>query len=589
MSEPHHYGEAYKRERKALLASRPPCTYCGGRATEADHVPALALHAHRHGSGCCRLVPTCSDCARRQAPRVRDVARSVPLVEPDVELEDEPEGWAADNPVWDAAPWLDGFRDVPDVATWPRFMTLPHPDAVGTLGAEFCGYAEERSGFALRWWQRLVAFRLLEVDASGAFVWESLLLTLARQVGKSWWLRELCLWRLHQSERFGEPQDVVHTGKDLAICKEIQRPARVWAKARPTIYKVREVNGQEEIERLADGSRWMLRAKDAVYGYSASLAVVDEAWKVPAASVEEGLVPTMTERAGSQLVLVTTAHRRMTALVVKRRTQALTELAAPPGVADLFIEWSAPRHAPIDDVAGWRDASPWWTPRRERLIRRRLDAALSGESDDPDEPDPIESFRSQWLNQSPRRVVKPSKGEPLLAEGWPGPLSWDVPTLGPVVAVVEDWYGIGAAAAVVAETVDERWLVGGWAFDTRLEAFEWLRGVVEEHPGSTLVVGATLRDDPEFEDWPVIATVAAGTPDTRAGLSLLRELVTASRVVSDGSPDVADQINMSRVLAGTAGLTLVPGPRADLLRAVVWGLRTAVRQPVPMPDVMRTA
>ena len=104
---------------------------------------------------------------------------------------------------------------------------------------------------------------------------------MARQLGKSWLLRELLLWRIHQGERFGEPQDVLHTGKDLAVCKEVQRPARIWAKARDE-YRVREVNGQEEIELLADGSRWMLRAKEAVYGYSVSCGAADEAWKVRA-------------------------------------------------------------------------------------------------------------------------------------------------------------------------------------------------------------------------------------------------------------------------------------------------------------------
>ena len=53
---------------------------------------------------------------------------------------------------------------------------------------------------------------------------------MARQLGKSWLLRELWLWRIHQGERFGEPQDVLHTGKDVAVCKEVQRPARIWAK-----------------------------------------------------------------------------------------------------------------------------------------------------------------------------------------------------------------------------------------------------------------------------------------------------------------------------------------------------------------------
>ena len=93
----------------------------------------------------------------------------------------------------------------------------------------------------------------------------------------------------------------MHTGKDVAVTKEVQRPARTWAKARPHDYKVREVNGQEEIEYLPDSSRWMLRAKEAVYGYSVSCAAADEAWKVKSSSIEEGLTPTMVERVAASI------------------------------------------------------------------------------------------------------------------------------------------------------------------------------------------------------------------------------------------------------------------------------------------------
>ena len=79
------------------------------------------------------------------------------------------------------------------------------------------------------------------------------------------------------------------------------------------------MNGQEEIECLEDGSRWMLRAKEAVYGYSVSCAAVDEAWKVRASSVEEGLTPTMVERVQPQLLLISTAHRLATSLMLGRR------------------------------------------------------------------------------------------------------------------------------------------------------------------------------------------------------------------------------------------------------------------------------
>lgn len=43
-----------------------PCWHgCGRPATTRDHVPALALHVHVEGSGCCELLPACSPCNSR--------------------------------------------------------------------------------------------------------------------------------------------------------------------------------------------------------------------------------------------------------------------------------------------------------------------------------------------------------------------------------------------------------------------------------------------------------------------------------------------------------------------------------------------
>jgi len=41
---------------------------------------------------------------------------------------------------------------------------------------------------------------------------------------------------------------VLSIAKDLAATKEMQRPARIYAKAHSDLYHVREVNGQEEVE-----------------------------------------------------------------------------------------------------------------------------------------------------------------------------------------------------------------------------------------------------------------------------------------------------------------------------------------------------
>ena len=308
-------------------------------------------------------------------------------------------------------------------------------------------FAQKRSG-KLRWWQKLVAYRLLEVDEDGRLFHEAVILSLARQVGKSWFLSELAMWRLHEGKRFKEPQLILGTGSNLSVVREVQRPARVLAKAMRDIYAVREVNGQEEVELLADSSRWMLRAKDAVYGYSASLALADECWKIRAASIDEGLTPTMVEREQAQLLLVSTAHRLATTLMLGRRRDALEHLDDDEG--DLLIEWSARRDMALDDVEAWKLASPHWTPGRERLIRKRCEAMRKGEGEpDIDEPDPVESFRSQWMNVWPRkRTEPPGVVQPLLGDGlWAGLAVPDLHSDSPIFVAVEDNYGEGAAVA----------------------------------------------------------------------------------------------------------------------------------------------
>src|SRR5262245_44502137 len=197
------YTKGYERARAALLAANPVCVHCGAMATEADHQPPVALHVHIEGTGCCVLVPSCATCARRQGTPVAQAKR------PDAPQ--EPDGFDVGHRIWDRAPWLDGLRRVPDNAVWPRLMSAPHPAAVGSVGAEFCHWSQQRSGRPVRWWQQVASYRLLEVDADGRLVWEAVVASMARQLGKSWWLRDLLMWRMHQADRFGEPQLVLHT------------------------------------------------------------------------------------------------------------------------------------------------------------------------------------------------------------------------------------------------------------------------------------------------------------------------------------------------------------------------------------------
>jgi hypothetical protein len=343
------------------------------------------------------------------------------------------------------------------------------------------------------------------------------------------------------------------------------------------------VNGQEEIEYLADGSRWMLRAKEAVYGYAASVAFVDEAWKVKPSSIDEGLVPTMAERADAQLWLVSTAHRLATPLMLIRRKVALDQLELGDG--DLLVEWSAPGSAEIDDVRAWRLASPHWTPRRERLIAQQLEKARAGEIEDPDEPDPVESFKAQYLNQWPRRVAEvQANTEELLPVGLWGHL--EEPGLvssGPVWVAVEDNYGNGAAVAAAGLLEDGRIEVDGWTCDDWDSAIAEVQLLTAYRHVRGLLVGASMLSRVPAGMVPV--PVPAGSRETRVGLPLLRDLAANGEVTHSNTPRLDEAMLTARVRETLAGLVLVQIGRPDLVKALVWAVGAA-HKPAPLPAIV---
>jgi hypothetical protein len=460
-------------------------------------------------------------------------------------------------------------------------MTVPHPMAAGSLGPKFIRWAEAREGRPLRWWQRLVATRLLEVDGQGELVWQTMVLSMARQLGKSWLLRELCLWRIHQAGHFGEPQDIVHTGKDLSVCQEIQLPARWWAKERPELYKVREVNGQESIQYLPDKSRWMLRAKEAAYGHSVSVVAVDEAWKVKPATVAESMTPTMVERVQPQLWLISTAHRQATSLMRSRRHLALEQLEAGDG--DLLIEWSAPAEAPLERLETWRMASPHWTPQREREVAKALAVAQAGETPDPDEPDPEQSFRAQWLNQWPKGMNQPGAGEPLLPAGLWGYLADPgMASTGPLFVAVEDKFGEGAAVAVAALLDDGRIEVDGWLYDDWDSAMDRVNRLGAWRRIRHLQVGASMLKSVPQGMTP--RAQAAGTAETRIGLPLLRDLAAAGMIAHHDTGELDHAVTAAQVKQLSAGLALMSHDETHLVKACVWAVQAAHKQP-PSPAV----
>lgn len=578
----------YLTARAQMLAAGVLCYECGERpARVADHVPSLSEHRHVLGGGCvCVLRPHCWQCSSSQGGRLRarqldEELGRIADERQDEEVVIEPVGFGPDDRAWDV-PWLDDLRDVPAEGSWPRLMTPPHPRAVASLGEAFALFAAERMGGKLRWWQRLAATRLLEVDGDGRLVWPTAIVTCARQVGKSVLLRELCLWRLLQSERFAQPQTVVHVAKDRAIAAEIQRSARAWARERPDEFpKVMSANGYELVEH-SSGGRWLIKSRAGVYGHTSSFVVVDEAWAVKASEVEDALVPTLVETTSSQLLITSTANRAATSLVLGRRRAAL-ELLDDPGAGDLLLEWSAPPGADIRDPAMWRMASPYWTAQRERLIAAAAERALAGDAVG-DGDDPQGAMRSQWLSTwlEPQRSDD-RRGERLLPAGvWDSLRTDEDCQHGRFTLALEDHYGQGGAVAVAGELSDG-WMLAGWQFPSRAEAVARAAELIEALPRVELVAGASLLPDPDLSALPGFVQ-AATTVQTRQALPLLRELAAQERLRWDPADglELAEAIERCRVVERQTGLVVAGPDRTDLVRAASWALLFQTqRKPVP--------
>ncbi len=495
--------------------------------------------------------------ARRTTPGTAEPVHTQPVLEgfapgmPDV-----------DRGLWDV-PWISPLLDAkPESASLPRWMTVPHPRAVGSYGQEAVDWIRDEVGIELRWWQRLAMVRQLEHDADGTLVWRYIVESTPRRSGKSWRVRGTALWRLEQGDRFGEPQSVVFSGKDLPICKEIHRRAWKWADDRG--WTVRKGMGNEEIENPEDGSRWLVRSQNGVYGYDAGLGQIDEGWAVPAAVVDEGLQPAMMDRSNPQLMMTSTAHRKATSLMLTRIAEGRDQIADPRRT--LLLVWCAAPDADPQDEREWRAASPHWDEDRLELMRDRWTQIQSGRVvPDPDEPDPVEGFKAQYLNvwQEPSIIA---------AKGWPDGFA-DCPT---TAGQEPPFYGVGAlevsqdrnryGAALAVKLGDQ---VAVWT--SLSSSIEQAVGWLNEHQPVTVLVGVSLKSEAEATAQFVVRP--AGTAETRQATPLVQALAKRRALAHDHTAPLMAECLSARVAEVESGEMLSAkrsvGP-ISTIKAMAW-------------------
>lgn len=400
---------------------------------------------------------------------------------------------------------------------------------------------EDRAGRPLRWWQRFAIFAALEHDEDGALVWPLVLVSTTRQVGKSYLLRDLILWRLVVgAELFGhDVETVLHVAGVLDQAVEVWGPAATWAERSPSSWRVRRANGQQEIESKISGGRWLVRAAGSGgFGFTLTMPVVDEAWRVPPATVDDGLAPAMAEPVSAQLWIVSTAHPAATPLVPTNRGALLAELTSDEPGAGLLLEWSARPELRSEDRTAWREASPYWDDRRERFVADRLEKAI-------DEA----SFRAQWLN------VWPSISRRRLAdlELWAtrataGPLE-AAPGLWGAVEVSRDGGAYGAAVGLLRP--DGTVAIWSRSSPRLLAITDWILPLLASSSG-TLLVSVGLRGQLPISGLNV-AGIEVGMSELTGAVANTQALIGEGRLCHDGSPILAAQVDRATIVETDRG------------------------------------
>lgn len=541
----------FARERRAIAATLPqPCVRCGHDVNredrwDVDHVPALALDPDAPA------YPAHATCNRSAGAtlgnRMRGMRKGKPV-----------DGFYDSAPV-SRTSHLARSGEVPR-PTRRNGLVRPRVETGGRatgrdLGDDVAGVARDVLGFDLTPWQRYAAGRATELTARGELRWPTVVVTVARGAGKSWLIQALMTWRLLQSERFGEPQELVSVAQTQGVARlSWERPARRLIES-GVVSRATWGRGLESVQLTSDGSIWRVLAArlSATTGYRASMVAVDEAWSVPRDVVEQGLVPQTRRRRQPQILIVSTAGDGRSDLLVRYRDRALA------GDQVLLLEWSADPTWPADDRQAWRWANPDFDADTERQL-----AALQRST-------PEGRFRSQYLNQWVNAV-----------DGWLPPSAWsgsrqpDVAGAGAGVVAVDcspDGSGWGA---VHADTAADGRIVLRAHYATHAEQlWPW----VSRRTGARVLLGATVDG---LQPDGVTRSGTFGAREVREWLPGVRQALTSARIVHDGHAMLTEHVLRARTVHTQGGLVLkTGGDPHELCRVMIAAVGASMRGRAP--------
>jgi hypothetical protein len=453
-------------------------------------------------------------------------------------------------------------------STRPRLSTPTWGRASFGAGVAEAG---AQLGLELLPWQAHASDRLLEYDRrTGRRRYRTALVGVARQNGKSWWLRSLVWWWLtaHATAQ-GEPQCIVHAANTRALAVDQWAGlVRLVEEHQPgLVEKVVRGSGRERLT-LVNGSTYEpIAASDAVHGRSVDLFLVDEVWDVKPTVLDDGILPTTMARPDPLVLMASTAGDEGSVAMRAWRDRGLAAIDTGRRSGHLFLEWSADEADDPDDPHTWAKANPGLG----RTIR--LDA-LREAAANPNRPAFLRAHLNRWVTTT---------ADTWLPAGTWGLYRGETPDQDPSRPVVHavELNRRGGGYAVVTCTPAPSGRVHVTAAHPATESALW---ELLREPMTTGGAGARVLLPPLFAErapfpWHGDHVVTVGDRELRAWATLAQQAIAAGLVSHDGGTVLADQLERCVGKLTTTGtvLTGTAGQSVHAVRALVWALVDATR------------
>lgn len=265
----------------------------------------------------------------------------------------------------------------------PRLWTRPLRELtpLTTFGFEAIKFAERDLGLSLHPWQKWFLLHSLELepgyetgDPRPKLRYETVVLLVSRQNGKSFVLSARLLWRMFTWKNREKELLILSTAHKLSLAEEILDAAHRTVSISEMHDKIMQrsnTNGNKFF-KLENGAKWKCEAAsdDGGRGLTVTDLAFDELRQQRDWSAWAAMTNTTNAVWSAQTIAVSNAGEAKSEVLRSLRAKALEEMEAraaaekhgedysPSDPALGLFEWSAPDDCDIWDTDGWRQANP---------------------------------------------------------------------------------------------------------------------------------------------------------------------------------------------------------------------------------------